>query len=113
MWCAAATPGTGGSPCRCGRGWMTGSTGRRSRRSISPRWSPGTTDRDSMRRGGRGLALMPGGLKSCEHAIVSRSVLIVDDHAAFRGMARALLEADGFDVVGEAADGETALAEAA
>jgi CheY-like chemotaxis protein len=28
-------------------------------------------------------------------------------------MARALLEADGFDVVGEAADGETALAEAA
>ena len=44
---------------------------------------------------------------------MSRSVLIVDDHDGFRRMARALLEAEGFDVVGEAADGETALAEAA
>jgi DNA-binding NarL/FixJ family response regulator len=44
---------------------------------------------------------------------VSRSVLIVDDHAGFRQMARALLQAAGFDVVGEAADGETALTEAA
>jgi DNA-binding NarL/FixJ family response regulator len=32
-----------------------------------------------------------------------RSVLIVDDHATFRSSARAVLEADGFDVVGEAA----------
>jgi DNA-binding NarL/FixJ family response regulator len=39
------------------------------------------------------------------------SVLIVDDHAAFRESASALLEAEGFDVVGEAADGEDALAE--
>jgi DNA-binding NarL/FixJ family response regulator len=39
--------------------------------------------------------------------------LIVDDHEGFRRRARALLEAEGFDVVGEAADGETALAEAA
>src|SRR4051794_13879590 len=36
-------------------------------------------------------------------------VLIVDDHAGFRARARALLEVDGFDVVGEAADGEAAL----
>jgi DNA-binding NarL/FixJ family response regulator len=36
-------------------------------------------------------------------------VLIVDDHAAFRASARALLEAEGFDVVGEAADGATAV----
>jgi DNA-binding NarL/FixJ family response regulator len=35
--------------------------------------------------------------------------LIVDDHAEFRRSARALLEADGFDVVGEAADGESAI----
>jgi DNA-binding NarL/FixJ family response regulator len=41
------------------------------------------------------------------------SVLIVDDHARFRRGARAMLEADGFDVVGEAADGEEALREAA
>jgi DNA-binding NarL/FixJ family response regulator len=32
-------------------------------------------------------------------------VLIVNDHTAFRASARALLQAEGFDVVGEAADG--------
>jgi DNA-binding NarL/FixJ family response regulator len=44
---------------------------------------------------------------------VGRSILIVDDHSEFRRIARALLEADGFDVVGEAFDGQSALAEAA
>ena len=39
------------------------------------------------------------------------TVLIVDDHADFRESARALLEAEGFDVVGEAAGGEQAFAE--
>lgn len=39
-----------------------------------------------------------------------RRVLIVDDHASFRSCARALLESEGFDVVGEAADGESAVA---
>jgi DNA-binding NarL/FixJ family response regulator len=39
-----------------------------------------------------------------------RTVLIVDDHAPFRAAARALLEAGGFEVVGEAADGAEALA---
>jgi two-component system nitrate/nitrite response regulator NarL len=43
---------------------------------------------------------------------VAPSVLIVDDHADFRTFARTLLQADGFDVVGEAADGESALAAA-
>ena len=36
-------------------------------------------------------------------------VLIVDDHDGFRASARALLEAEGFAVVGEAADGIGAL----
>src|ERR1700742_428639 len=36
-------------------------------------------------------------------------VLIVDDHASFRAAARAMLEADGFEVVGEAGDGAAAL----
>jgi DNA-binding NarL/FixJ family response regulator len=36
-------------------------------------------------------------------------VLIVDDHAPFRALARQLLEHDGFDVVGEAADGRSAV----
>jgi DNA-binding NarL/FixJ family response regulator len=40
---------------------------------------------------------------------VAWSLLIVDDHADFRARARALLEADGFHVVGDAPDGETAL----
>ena len=42
---------------------------------------------------------------------MSRTVLIVDDHDGFRAGARALLEADGFEVVGEAADGAAALEE--
>jgi DNA-binding NarL/FixJ family response regulator len=42
---------------------------------------------------------------------VRPTVLIVDDHADFRESARALLEAEGFDVVGEAADGGEAIAE--
>jgi DNA-binding NarL/FixJ family response regulator len=40
---------------------------------------------------------------------VGQTVLIVDDHAEFRTAARELLEADGFTVVGEAADGEQAI----
>jgi DNA-binding NarL/FixJ family response regulator len=45
--------------------------------------------------------------------LVRPSVLIVDDHRRFRASARALLESAGFDVVGEAADGEGALREVA
>lgn len=37
------------------------------------------------------------------------TVLIVDDHEAFRASARALLQAEGFDVVGEAGDGAEAV----
>ncbi len=40
---------------------------------------------------------------------MSRTVLIVDDHAGFRGFARRLLEAGGYTVVGEACDGASAL----
>jgi two-component system, NarL family, nitrate/nitrite response regulator NarL len=39
-------------------------------------------------------------------------VLIVDDHAEFRESARALLEAEGLEVAGVAADAEEAVAEA-
>jgi DNA-binding NarL/FixJ family response regulator len=44
---------------------------------------------------------------------MGRTVLIVDDHAGFRASARALLESQGFEVVGEAADGDQALDEVA
>lgn len=40
------------------------------------------------------------------------TVLIVDDHSGFRSFARAVLEAEGFDVVGEADDAESAIAAA-
>jgi len=45
-----------------------------------------------------------------DHGDVRPTVLIVDDHKAFRASARALLEAEGFDVIGEAADGAEAIA---
>ena len=53
------------------------------------------------------------GVGPCDDGPVERTVLIVDDHPGFRSAARALLEADGFEVVGEAADGESGLAAAA
>jgi CheY-like chemotaxis protein len=37
------------------------------------------------------------------------TVLIVDDSSSFRGTARALLVSEGFDVVGEATDGASAI----
>jgi DNA-binding NarL/FixJ family response regulator len=40
------------------------------------------------------------------------TVLIVDDHGGFRACARALLEAEGFEVVGEADDAASAVAAA-
>ena len=39
-----------------------------------------------------------------------KSVLIVDDHPGFRASARRMLEASGYAVVGEAADGSAAIA---
>ncbi|WP_327589159.1 response regulator transcription factor [Nonomuraea sp. NBC_00507] len=41
--------------------------------------------------------------------IVRDRILIVDDHAPFRSAARALLTEEGFQIVGEAADGRAAL----
>ena len=40
------------------------------------------------------------------------TLLIVDDHAGFRSLARRLLGSGGFEVVGEAADGRAAVAAA-
>jgi DNA-binding NarL/FixJ family response regulator len=45
----------------------------------------------------------------CDDATVSARVLIVDDHADFLVLARSVLEAGGFDVVGEAHDGASAI----
>jgi two-component system response regulator EvgA len=40
---------------------------------------------------------------------MNTTILIIDDHGPFRAQARALLVADGFVVVGEAADGASGL----
>jgi DNA-binding NarL/FixJ family response regulator len=40
---------------------------------------------------------------------MEQTVLIVDDHAGFRASARELLEDEGFEVVGEAADAASAI----
>ena len=40
---------------------------------------------------------------------MSRRVVIVDDHPSFRASARAILQHEGFDVVGEAEDGSSAV----
>jgi DNA-binding NarL/FixJ family response regulator len=45
----------------------------------------------------------------CDAFRMHRSVLVVDDHDGFRAFARALLQSEGFEVVGEAADGASAL----
>lgn len=46
-------------------------------------------------------------MNDADYLDVSPTILIVDDHAAFRALARAVLEADGYDVVGEAVDGSS------
>ena len=43
---------------------------------------------------------------------MTRTVLIVDDHPSFRATARSVLEAEGFEVVGEAVNGADALTKA-
>jgi CheY-like chemotaxis protein len=45
----------------------------------------------------------------CDDWNVQLTVLIVDDHPAFRASARTLLEDEGYEVVGEAEDGESGL----
>ena len=44
---------------------------------------------------------------------MSTTVLIVDDHAGFRELARRMLESAGYEIVGEAHDAASALAAAA
>jgi DNA-binding NarL/FixJ family response regulator len=44
-----------------------------------------------------------------EHVRMAGTVLIVDDNEGFRAFAGALLRRQGFDVVGEAGDGESGL----
>jgi DNA-binding NarL/FixJ family response regulator len=49
------------------------------------------------------------GVLSVTLSYMPQTVLIVDDHAGYRTAARALLEAEGYEVVGESATGREAL----
>jgi len=51
------------------------------------------------------VALLDGSVSIGHRIAMPARVLIVDDHATFRAVARKLLEIEGFEVVGEAADG--------
>jgi DNA-binding NarL/FixJ family response regulator len=55
------------------------------------------------------LATIGGDGREPQDVPVIRTVLIVDDHAAYRASARRVLEAEGFQVVGEAGDGAAAI----
>ena len=48
-----------------------------------------------------------------DNRAMERTVLIVDDHDGFRASARRVLEADGYRVIAEAADGSAGVAAAA
>src|SRR6202795_1130826 len=48
-------------------------------------------------------------LEAREDETVGMTVLIVDDHPSFRASARTLLEAEGYEIVGEAENGAAAL----
>jgi DNA-binding NarL/FixJ family response regulator len=52
---------------------------------------------------------MPKPAQVCQDRSVRPTVLIVDDHAEFRASAVELLEAEGFEVIGAAADGAGAV----
>jgi CheY-like chemotaxis protein len=51
--------------------------------------------------------------QTLEQVRPTRRVPVVDDHASLRSCARTLLESEGFEVVGEAADGGSAVSVAA
>lgn len=65
----------------------------------------------ALRVGDSGFRVCPlgNGAAPCDDQPMPVTVVIVDDHPSFRASARALLELEGFEVVGEAADGKSGL----
>ena len=45
----------------------------------------------------------------CHDTSVAKTIVIADDHPSFRASARAILESEGFEVIGEAEDGAGAI----
>jgi DNA-binding NarL/FixJ family response regulator len=63
--------------------------------------------------GESGASALFAGAESGQPVSMPQTVLIVDDHAGFRRVARAILEADGYLVIAESATGGDALEAAA
>jgi DNA-binding NarL/FixJ family response regulator len=57
-----------------------------------------------------GACTVVAGGRLRQDRVMALSLLIVDDHEAFRNLASALVVAQGFEVAGQARDGESALA---
>src|SRR5215203_6726536 len=76
--------------CRCGR--------RRRPPRRCPAWRPKSA-----------ASPTPPCAPACDHFPRVQTFLVVDDHPSFRKTARVLLESEGFQVVGEAADGASAI----
>lgn len=75
-----------------------------------PRLSGSTVVASTTTRADVGVCHNVCGPDFCDNGAMQLTLLIVDDHEEFRAAARALLQAEGFDVVGEAADATAALA---
>lgn len=65
---------------------------------------------DPAEHGGAEVDGRPGTPRRWDNSAMPQGVLIVDDHAQFRSTAREALERQGYTVVGEAADGHSAVA---
>jgi CheY-like chemotaxis protein len=69
-------------------------------------------DRTTRVRSGAATRIALGAPPRHNPFAMGKTVLIVDDHSGFRASARELLEAEGFEVVGEAGDAASAIAAA-
>lgn len=98
-----------GGAAEGGHGGLPGSEVWRCLRRQEPRRH--VTSRLAPDRGSEQLWLstMRVGRSWCEHGQMARRVLLVDDHEAFRSAARALLQAEGFDVVADTGTGAEAV----
>jgi two-component system response regulator EvgA len=67
----------------------------------------------ALSRGAFRVRLVAKLARLCDIFLMAVTVVIVDDHPSFRSSARTLLELEGFNVVGEAEDGASALEVAA
>src|SRR3954452_21129939 len=74
-----------------------------------PRGSPGPQPGFGLPPAGCGQPVWIWARRWARIAAVAKTVLIVDDHPSFRASARLMLEASGYQVVGEAADGGSAI----